>query len=182
MEEVEREIVPGFGNRKSHYHYFAGSGIPKFDSLETKAMSGLGIYPSELKEAYSQGDSILFKLKIKNEFAGHKVPTGDPERFYLISYTLKNDLDTIIYSTEDRIGEHWEWYPTVKKIADNNLLPNEERYFNFSYLANKKGDYKLAVEVTKHRLNKEAAEYNKLTNHYPLSIPVFDEEYLIRVK
>ncbi len=182
MEEVEREIVPGFGNRKSHYHYFAGSGIPKFDSLETKAMSGLGIYPSELKEAYSQGDSILFKLKIKNEFAGHKVPTGDPERFYLISYTLKNDLDTIIYSTEDRIGEHWEWYPTVKKIADNNLLPNEERYFNFSYLVNKKGDYKLAVEVTKHRLNKEAAEYNKLTNHYPLSIPVFDEEYLIRVK
>jgi nitrate/TMAO reductase-like tetraheme cytochrome c subunit len=182
MEEVQREIVPGFGERKSHYHYFAGSGIPKFDSLETKVMSGLGIYPSALEETYSKGDSIRFNLRIKNEFAGHSVPTGDPERFYLISFVLRNELDSIIQSSEGRIGEHWEWYPIVKKIADNNLLPNEERFFNFSYFANKKGSYKLTAQVSKHRLDKASAEYNKLTKHYPLSIPVFDEEYFFKVK
>lgn len=182
MEQVEREIVPGFGKRESHYHYFAGSGIPKFDSLETKALNGLGIYPSNFKKSYSKGDSIIFKLKIKNEFAGHKLPTGDPERFYLITYSLKNSLDSVIYKSEERIGEHWEWYPIVKKISDNNLLPNEERFFNFSYLINKRGLYKLSVEVTKHRMNQEAADFNKLSDKYPLYISIFKEEHSIKVK
>ena len=182
MESINREIVSGYGERSSRLHYFAGSGIPKFDTVETKIMNGLGIYPSALKSIYSKMDSIIFTVKIKNEFAGHNVPTGDPERFFNISFQLKNNNGTILSTKTSRIGEHWEWYPEAKKLADNNLTPNEERLFTFSYQAIKKGSLTLLVKITKHRLNKESADYNNLKDNYPLFITVFDEEYAIEVK
>ncbi len=182
MEAIEREIVSGYGKRLSHYHFFPGSGIPKIDSVETNMLNGLGFYPSTLKSTYYKMDSIVFTLKVKNEFAGHKVPTGDPERFFNISFALKNAAGEILATKTERIGEQWEWHPAAKKITDNNLLPTEERNFNFSYLPIKKEKLALAVKVTKHRLNKQSAEFNKLGDNYPLFITVFEEEYFTQVK
>jgi len=181
MDTVSRELAAGFGIKLSHQHYFAGSGIPKFDSIESKIKNGLAIYPTTLKKMYRSGDSVHFNLKVKNEFAGHKVPTGDPERFFNISFALKNESGAIRSSKVYRIGEEWEWYPEAKKISDNNLLPGEERTFRFSYHALQKEKLYLTVEVTKHRLNKESAEYNKLGKNYPLYITVFQKEYMTEV-
>lgn len=182
MDTLSRELAPGFGIKRSHQHYFAGSGIPKFDSIESKIKNGLAIYPSFLKKSYSVNDSILFNLRVKNEFAGHKVPTGDPERFILIQFLLKNESGVLRASKTERIGEQWEWYPAAKKISDNNLLPNEERIFSFKYKPVQKEKLRLTVEVTKHRLNKEAADYNKLTDKYPLFISIFKKEYNTEMK
>jgi len=182
MEPVTREVVPGYGDRLSHYHFFAGSGIPKSDTIEAKILNGLMMYPSELKKNYSLQDSIIFSLKVKNEHAGHRVPTGDPERFFLISFILKNEKGELVLEKTDRIGEHWEWHPEAKKLSDNNLFPNEERTFNFSYLASEKGKYLLQVKVTKHRLSQEHADYNKLGKEYPLFITIFDEIYITVIK
>lgn len=182
MESVNREIVAGYGKRPSRLHYFAGSGIPKLDTAKTKALIGLGIYPSILKKVYSKKDSIIFTLKVINEFAGHKLPTGDPERFFNISFILKNESNEVLSTKTERIGEHWEWYPEAKKIADNNLLPKEERIFTFSYQPIKSEQLRLIVKVTKHRLSEESADYNKLTDNYPLFITIFDKEYELVVK
>ncbi len=182
MESVDREIVPGYGKRLSHRHFFPGSGIPKFDTVETKMLNGYAIYPATLKSTYNVFDSIIFTLKVKNEFAGHKVPSGDPERFFNISFTLKNEAGTVLSAKTDRIGETWEWYPEAKKLADNNVAPNEERTFIFSYRAEKREDLTLSVIVTKHRLSQESADYNKLKENYPLFITVFDKTYVMEVK
>ncbi len=182
MESTHREIVPGYEKRLSHFHFFAGSGIPKVDTADTKILNGLKIYPSTLESTYSIMDSIMFSLKVKNEFAGHNVPTGDPERFFNISFILRSETGAILSTKTERIGEHWEWYPEAKKIADNNLAPNEERIFDFSYQATKKEKLALTVEITKHRLNKESADYNKLKENYPLFITIFEKEYVAEVK
>ncbi|PHS67970.1 MAG: hypothetical protein COB12_01780 [Flavobacterium sp.] len=182
MEPITREIVPGYGERLSHLHYFAGSGIPKIDTLATKILNGLVIYPSELKAKHSINDSITYSLTVKNELAGHRVPTGDPERFFLISFQLKNEKEEIVSEKTDRIGEHWVWHPEAKKLSDNNFYPNEERTFNFSYLASEKGIFTLYVAVTKHRLSKEHADYNKLEKDYPLFITIFKESYITHLK
>lgn len=181
MEPVEREIVAGYGKRPSRYHYFAGSGIPKFAHVESKGLNGLGIYPSKLDSSYSKSETIKYALKVKNEFAGHKVPTGDPERFFNITFTLTDKSGKVLSTKTDRIGEEWQWHPTAKKISDNNLLPNEERTFTFSYKALQSGQLKLAVSVTKHRLSKESADYNKLGSNYPLFITVFEKEYVVDI-
>ncbi len=182
MEEVNREIVAGFGKRSSHYHFFPGSGIPKVVTANTKSLNGLGIYPSKLDDTYSKMDSIIFKLKLINEFAGHNVPTGDPERFFEISFILRNGTGTILSTKTERIGEHWVWYPEAKKISDNNIAPLEERLMTFSYLANKTEQLILSVKVTKNRLDKESADFNNLNDKYPLFIDIFDKEYIMEVE
>ncbi|MBK8513333.1 MAG: hypothetical protein IPL56_14000 [Saprospiraceae bacterium] len=182
MDTTHREIAPGYGSKLNHQHYFAGSGIPKFDSIESKIKNGLAIYPATLKPAYMAGDTIRFVLKVKNEFAGHRVPTGDPERFFNITFTLKNESDTVRSTQTDRIGERWEWYPEAKKIDDNNLFPNEERSFYFTFKPTEKEKLKLSVIVSKHRLNQESADYNKLGKNYPLSITIFEKEFLTVVR
>ncbi len=176
MEGVTREIVKGYGERKSHYHFFAGSGIPKFDSVTTKMLNGLAFYPSEV----SVSDSLRFSIQLKNEFAGHKVPTGDPERFILIKIQLYNAEGSLVKEQIDRIGEHWEWHPAVKKISDNNLLPKESRIYSFAYANKEPGSYTLKVAVEKHRLSKKNADYNKLGAAYPLFVTIFEEAYVVK--
>jgi nitrate reductase cytochrome c-type subunit len=182
MEPTKREIVAGFGERVSHLHYFAGSGIPKVKGAKTKVLNGLAIYPSKVEKAYSVNEEIVYNLKLKNEFAGHRVPSGDPERFFGISMELLDEAGKVVSQKTDRIGEKWEWYPAAKKISDNNLNPKEERTFAFSYKPTKKQNLTLAVKVTKNRLDKKSADYNKLDERYPLFITVFDEKYAIEVK
>ncbi len=182
MEPATDELTSSNKAKTRHLHFFAGSGIPKFDSIEAKSLNGLGIYPSTPNDSYSLMDSIIFSLKLKNEFAGHNIPTGDPERFIIISFILKNKKGEILSNKYERIGEKWEWHPKAIKLADNNLTPNEERLFTFSYKAVKKDLLTLFVKITKHRLDQESADYNKLQNNYPLFITVFDKKYLIEIK
>ncbi len=181
MEAMHRSIVPGYEPRLSHFHGFPGSGIPKFDTVETNILNGLEIYADVLPKSTKINRPIEYTLRVKNEHAGHKVPTGDPERFFIISFTVINTKGDTLDVKTDRIGEHWEWHPIAKKVADNNLLPGEERSFDFSYQAKKKELLKVVVKVEKHRLSKKNAEYNKLGPSYPLFITIFEKEYFVRV-
>ncbi len=182
MESITREIVAGYGERLSHLHFFAGSGIPKFDSVDAKGLIGLSFTMSNINNSYTVNEEIDFNLTLKNEFAGHNVPTGDPERFFIISFELKNERGEIVSTQTDRIGEKWEWHPEAKKISDNNLTPGESRTFTLSYTPLNKELLTLLVKVTKNRLDQKSAAYNKLGANYPLFITVFDEEYNIEVK
>ncbi|MEM1119615.1 MAG: multiheme c-type cytochrome, partial [Bacteroidota bacterium] len=118
MEEVERPLVAGLEKRVSHRHFFAGSGIPKFDTVTTKMLNGLAIYPTAPQATYQPQDSILAQIRVKNEHAGHRVPTGDPERFFLIHFDLLDEKGDTIQHQQYRIGEKWQRYPTAKKLAD----------------------------------------------------------------
>lgn len=182
MPELNRAIVPGYEKRKSRRHFFMGSGIPKDTSYIAEMLNGYEFYPSKIKSSYVLNDSLLFSFRLKNEHAGHRVPTGDPERFFIFKFKVLDAQGNVVEEKEERIGEHWEWYPIVKKISDNNVDPLEERTFDFNSLLSGKGNYKVTVEVTKHRMNDETAEYNKLSKAYPLFIIIYDEEFEFKVK
>ncbi|MCR9065942.1 MAG: hypothetical protein NXI00_18365 [Cytophagales bacterium] len=177
MTEVERPLVTGYPVRKSHRHWFTGSGIPKFDTVQTTIQNGLVFKPSSIAKVYAADEVFTFDFKAKNENAGHRVPSGDPERFIKVYLTLINDQGDTLKFKENRIGEEWEWYPEAKKLSDNNFDPGEERTYKLEHILKKKGDYKLLVKVTKHRLNKENAEYNGLGTNYPLFITIYNEQY-----
>ena len=140
------------------------------------------IEADSLKKAYTAGEEITYSLTVKNSFAGHKVPTGDPERFFLITFKVLDANDTIMDKKQFRIGEEWEWYPTAKKLSDNNLNPLEEREYNFVYKVPDKDNLTLVVEISKHRMTKENAKYLGILGEYPLSISVFRQSYPINLK
>ena len=105
MEEVARPLVEGFPVRKGHVHFFAGSGIPKRKGAKTKALDGMAFYPDEIKSKFKNGDELAYTLKLKNELAGHRLPSGDPERFYLIILELyKHKIIRFL---------HFHWHPLV---------------------------------------------------------------------
>lgn len=182
MEPVEREVVKGFGKRLSHLHYFAGSGIPKRKGAKTKGLDGMAFYPSKLQQSYRIGHEVSYKLMLKNQHAGHRLPSGDPERFYAISLELTDEKGRVVAQQKGRIGEQWEWWPVAKKIADNNLNPKEERTYTLTYKPRQVQKLTLRARVTKHRLDKKSADYNKLGDEYPLFITVFDETHIFDVK
>lgn len=181
MAEMERAFVSGYEKRVSHSHYFAGSGIPKFFDVEAEGLNGLEITSDSVKDEYSAGETLHYSLVVKNSFAGHYLPTGDPERFFLISFEVQDGDGNVLKEKQYRIGEEWQWEGEAKKLSDNNLKPMEERVFDFSYQVPEKDGLTLVVEITKHRMNEENAEYMKILGKYPLSIGVFERSYSIRL-
>jgi hypothetical protein len=182
MQEVERPLVEGYPARKSHRHWFTGSGIPKFDTVQTTIQNGLEFYPGKLAKTLSAKDSLNFEFMVKNENAGHRVPSGDPERFILTEISVVNSKGAVFVKDTFRIGEEWEWYPEAKKISDNNMYPGEERTYALNTKLTQPGDYRVKIKVTKHRLNAENAAYNKLGDNYPLFITIYDKEIPFVVK
>lgn len=183
MDTITRPLMPGLQDRTSHRHWFPGSGIPKRRGLESKALQGMAFYPDTLASSYDQGDSIHYQLKLVNEFAGHRLPTGDPERFYLINLRWENaESEEVVKNDTFRIGEEWVWYPEAKKVADNNMDPQESRLFITMISPSEKGAYHLYTRVTKHRMDPKTAEFNNLGEEYPLFITVFDEMQTIQIQ
>jgi len=181
MPVIERSIVDGSPKRKSHSHYFPGSGIPKFNDMKPGRLDGIEIFEDKLKDAYSEGEKINYTLILKNSYAGHNVPTGDPERFILVTFKILDLEGEILKQEEHRIGESWQWYPEAEKLSDNNLKPLEKRAYDFSYQLPENGG-SLTVEVTKHRMTKENVEFMGISEEYPLSVLVFRQSYPINLK
>ncbi|HHB77983.1 MAG TPA: hypothetical protein ENK85_01965 [Saprospiraceae bacterium] len=168
MPEVERPSATGAISRKGHRHYFPGSGIPKVKGEKVKKLDGLTFEVDTVHGA----QFTRFALKVTNQNAGHKVPTGDPERHILIQFDLFKD-DQIVQSDTFRIGEKWQWWPKARKLSDNNLLPLESRTYEKKYPIVPNHHYAWQVTVTKHRMTPEIHAYHHLSEKYPLSIEIF---------
>lgn len=179
MPDTIRSIVPGYKARKSKLHYFMGSGIPKFANKPTKTLNGLLIEPQNFETTNKLGDTIHFLVNITNEFAGHKIPTGDPERFIIIEQSIYTKDSLLLTQIKHRIGEEWEWHPVAKKISDNNLLPQEKRSFTFDFIIPEEKNLYYEIKVSKHRSTEENKTYNKLPIDYPISIDIFKKQYSI---
>lgn len=182
MPEVERSIVEGMPERKSHYHKFTGSGIPKHDSLHVEMLTSLKFEWQHLQSTYKAGTPLPIKLAVTNAFAGHRVPTGDPERFILIDVRLYNAKGERLHAKTYRIGEQWEWYPEAKKIADNNLNPGETRVYEPDFSGLPKGSYRIELIATKYRMTKKTAEHNGLDDSYPRSVRMYNDEIKFTVQ
>lgn len=182
MPDTLRAIVPGYSARKSKLHYFMGSGIPKFIDKPTKILNGLLIEQKKVLNTQKVGDTIHFVVDITNEFAGHKVPTGDPERFIIIEQSVYTKDSVLFDQIKHRIGEEWEWHPIAKKIGDNNLLPKEKRSFSFDFIIPKENNLYYEVKVSKHRSTETNKAYNKLPLDYPISIEIFKEKIQLEKK
>ncbi len=182
MPEVTRAIVSGYEPRLSHRHWFPGSGIPKFDTVQTKMLNGLEFAEPKMKGEYKAGEMLDFVFRLKNANAGHKVPSGDPERFILTELKLINEKGSVIAINTFRIGEEWQWYPEAKKLSDNNMKPGEERSYALKAKLPEAGTYRVQARVTKHRLSKANADYNKLGKNYPLYITIYNKDFLFVVK
>lgn len=180
MPQSEGEISPGNRGLK-HLHSFPGSGIAKHTNYEADKMPDLGIDFSLNSLSISKTDKLQAVVTLRNENAGHKVPTGDPERYFMITINIKDNKNKVVYTKTERIGETWTWSPVAKKISDNNLKVGEVRKISFSQGGLEPGKYTVEIVVEKFRMSRENADYHKLSDEYPISRIIYSEEKKITV-
>ncbi len=176
MPDTMREAAPGYGVKLGHFHGFPGSGIRKYADKPTNMLNALDIFPSEVKKQYNSTDTAHFSMKLINQHAGHRFPTGDPERFIMIDFIIQSENGDTLGIESHRIGEKWEWYPEAKKLEDNNMEPLEERDYSYPFQSEYKGKVQLTMRVSKHRATPETNDYHN-TPDYPLHVVVFEEEF-----
>jgi hypothetical protein len=176
MPEVKRPLVntEGFSQRKVRRHSWRGSGIAKFLGQEEEAkdfyMSGFNIRIETPKTAYDAEEMVKASIHLKNAYAGHFLPTGDVEYFYIINMNARDEEDRIIAEKKERVGQLWKWYPKAEKVSDNSYRPFEERTYSLDFSFPKLSDrVKLEVAIQTHRMTKENAQTMGLLGGYPIS-------------
>ncbi len=161
MQPIVRAQAEGEPVRPGRRHYWPGAGIYKVD----------GVGPPHDQLGFGLGVEVALgpaglEVELSNAAAGHKLPTGDPERHILVEVSFADEGGRALGETwVFRIGQIWEWWPEPKKLGDNRLAPLESR---LERVVIPEGARRWSLVATSHRISKEALEYHDLEG-YPAS-------------
>ncbi len=181
MPLVERPLVADYPVRRARKHTFIGSGIPKFPDPKRELVEGyvrgLDVRVYSSREHYEPGETAYYTVTLINQRAGHMVPTGDPEYFYVLLMQIKDRTGKVLKERRERIGQRWQWWPQAKKLSDNRLKPLEERSYSLEFEVPRRAEgLTFEVSVTTVRVTEENAKFMGLLGKYPLSAVIFREK------
>jgi len=162
IPEVERPLMAGRTPRRTRRHWFGGSLIPKRPDLEAGIAPLRAVYGSGVEVELRQVDGQL-TLWAKNSRAGHRVPTGDPERYLLLRAEALDERGRVVAEAEMRMGTVYDWNPPAHVVTDNRLAPGEERSAG---LGRALGAVEVRVLAEKFRIGQEAFDYHALEGRY----------------
>jgi len=125
MPRVERSMAVGAPARSGGRHLWPGSGLGKGVGPAVPGLDGLDVTLGEA--VVSSEDGLRVSFNVQNARAGHKLPTGDPERHLRVVASIHSADGLELDRKEWRIGQRWEWSPVARQISDNRLKPGESR-------------------------------------------------------
>jgi hypothetical protein len=79
------------------------------------------------------GDRVGFTLTLANAGAGHKIPTGDPDRFFTVEFIVEDRQGKVLERQSSTMGRWILWQPAIVELYDNRLLPLVSRDYKFDY-------------------------------------------------
>jgi hypothetical protein len=173
MPEVTRPASDlGTPPRKTRRHWFGGSLIPKKPEFAAELKPLESIYPDglaarwvDLPRALPSGRATL-TFEGHNKEAGHMLPTGDPERFVLLTGEVLDAAGNVLARREVRYGSRYQWHPEVKKLDDTRLAPDERRRYRLEFEVPAKGPVTLRLVASKWRISQENFDYHQLEGRY----------------
>ena len=126
MPTVDRPVVVGGPVRTGGRHTWAGSGIGKGPGPTHAGLDGLDIAVTVLPVV---GDDLIeVRTSLHNVRAGHRIPTGDPERSIVVDFRLLGADGTERAKYSERFGQTWQWSPVAMQLGDNRIEPGETRW------------------------------------------------------
>jgi hypothetical protein len=165
MPEQRRLLAENFkqlSQRQVNRHHWTGSGIPKWFAdydhlLEREYKSALHV--QVLLRNEEKVNEMKAEILLKNDGAGHYLPSGDPERFILAVANIEDHHGKVVNQQKLKIGQIWEWNP-ARKISDNRLQQGEVYPWKVNFSAeNINRELNLVITVYHVRLNSETAKY-----------------------
>jgi len=127
------------------------------------------------------GTVARFTLRLTNSGAGHKIPTGDPDRYFTVTFEVLDSAGKILKSQENTMRRWILWWPVIVELYENRLKPLDGRDYEFQYrLPNKLAGMRLRATVKYHIMTE--AQYKRLQTKFGLSedvthvFTIFQEE------
>lgn len=115
MPEVNRPLVPGYPSREGRKHTWPGG----YSSHQLQKVFSF--------EATKNGQQLT--VTITNSGAGHKAPTGDPDRFIVLEFVWKDEKGHSDTLQTIRFKRQVIWQPVMFVLSDNRLAPGESTGF-----------------------------------------------------
>lgn len=127
MPEVDRPAADGGPIRRGRRHLWRGGHDP--DMIKRAVAIQVKVDPSAPKP----GDRVRFTLTLINAGAGHKIPTGDPDRHFTVEFLVENGARQVLDRQVDTMGRWILWQPAIVEVYDNRLLPLAGRDYTYEY-------------------------------------------------
>ncbi len=127
MPEVERPMAEGGPIRRGRKHLWRGGHDP--EQVKSALAVQLVVEPSKPRP----GTVATFVLTLINAGAGHKLPTGDPDRYFTVEFRIVDKAGRVLEDQTDSIGRWILWQPVIVDLYDNRLPPLASRDYRFKY-------------------------------------------------
>ena len=172
MPAVERPLVAGGPVRRTGRHGWIGSHLRKggetlpalWDSLAALLPPGIAL-TADAAPASAAGTAAVWRVQAANANAGHRLPTGDPERGVRITLEAVTDAGDTIARIEHTIAQRYQWSPEVKKVSDNRLAPGDSIMLTLRYRVPREA-YRLVARAENERISDANADYHRLPASY----------------
>jgi hypothetical protein len=107
-----------------------------------------------------------WSVQAVNANAGHRLPTGDPERGVMVTLAAVTDGGDTVARLDHTIAQRYQWSPEVRKLSDNRLAAGDSVTLTLRYRA-PHGPYRLVARAVNERMSDANADYHRLAASYP---------------
>ena len=175
MPEIQRPVATDGPIRQGRQHLWRGGHDPEM--IKRAVAIQVVANPAEPKP----GEQVQLTLTLINAGAGHKLPTGDPDRHFTVEFMVEDRNQQTLESQKDTMGRWIMWQPAIVELYDNRLMPLASRDYTFTYRLPKQIDgLKLKARVRYHiqseRQHEMLVKKYGLTGNDPYWFTVYERE------
>lgn len=127
MPEIERPVATAGPIRQGRRHLWRGGHDPEM------VKRAVAVQMTADPTLPRPGDELHITLTLINAGAGHKLPTGDPDRHFTVEFAVEDGNQKILKSRSDTMGRWIMWQPAIVELYDNRLFPLASREYRFTY-------------------------------------------------
>jgi hypothetical protein len=176
MPEIDRPVATDSPIRRGRRHLWRGGHDPDM------VKRAVGIQVRADNTSPKPGDRVGFTLTLINAGAGHKIPTGDPDRYFTVEFSVEDQQGRVLDQHTSTMGRWIMWQPAIVELYDNRLLPLASREYQFAYqLPAQAQGLKVKTRVQYHILTDKQHEMLQtkygLTGNDPYRFVVYEREF-----
>ena len=173
MPEVERPVAESGPLRQGRRHLWRGGHDPEM------IKRAVAVQVKTDPPAPKAGDPVRVTLTLLNAGAGHKIPTGDPDRHFTVEFELHDQRGQLVERRTETMGRWILWQPVVLEVYDNRLLPLASRDYSFEFrMPERQGEHTITARVRYHILTDGQHETLRakygLTGNDPYSFSIYE--------
>jgi hypothetical protein len=127
MPEIDRPVAVNGPIRRGRQHLWRGGHDP--DMIKR----AVAVQVKADAASPKPGDRVAFTITLINAGAGHKIPTGDPDRYFTVEFTVEDSQGHVLDQQTSTMGRWIMWQPAIVELYDNRLLPLASREYQFAY-------------------------------------------------